>query len=73
MTSTPKARDDRRLGPEAIAGRADVIDVRTPSEFAEDHVPGAVNCPVLSDEERAIVGTLHAKLPRSRRRSSARR
>ena len=61
MTSTPKARDDRRVGPEAIVGRADVIDVRTPSEFAEDHIPGAINCPVLSDEERAIVGTLHAK------------
>ena len=61
MTATTKVRDDRRVGPEAIAAHADVIDVRTPSEFAEDHVPGAINRPVLSDEERAIVGTLHAK------------
>ncbi|HMM55166.1 MAG TPA: tRNA 2-selenouridine(34) synthase MnmH [Candidatus Desulfobacillus sp.] len=37
----------------------EIIDVRSPSEFAEDHIPGAVSCPVLSDEERARVGTLH--------------
>jgi tRNA 2-selenouridine synthase len=36
-----------------------IIDVRSPSEFAEDHVPGAFNCPVLDDAERAQVGTLH--------------
>ena len=35
-----------------------VIDVRAPSEFAEDHVPGAINLPVLSDAERARVGTI---------------
>lgn len=37
----------------------EIIDVRTPSEFAEDHIPGAINCPVLSDEERVRVGTLY--------------
>ena len=37
----------------------DIIDVRTPAEFAEDHLPGAINCPVLTDEERIIVGTLY--------------
>ena len=36
-----------------------IIDVRTPSEFAEDHIPGAINLPVLSDAERITVGTLH--------------
>ena len=36
-----------------------IIDVRTPLEFAEDHVPGAINMPVLSNEERAIVGTIY--------------
>jgi len=35
-----------------------LIDARSPSEFALDHIPGAVNCPVLDDEERRIVGTL---------------
>lgn len=38
-----------------------VIDVRAPSEFAEDHVPGAVNLPVLSDAERATVGTIYTQ------------
>jgi tRNA 2-selenouridine synthase len=37
----------------------EVIDVRTPAEYALDHVPGAVNFPVLSNEERVIVGTKH--------------
>ena len=50
-----------RVGPGAIASFADIIDVRTPAEYDEDHVPGAVNAPVLSNEERAHVGTLHAK------------
>jgi tRNA 2-selenouridine synthase len=36
-----------------------IIDVRSPSEFAEDHVPGAINLPVLDDEERARVGTIY--------------
>ncbi len=35
----------------------DIIDVRSPSEFADDHVPEAINLPVLDDEERALVGT----------------
>ncbi|HXV07321.1 MAG TPA: tRNA 2-selenouridine(34) synthase MnmH [Burkholderiales bacterium] len=39
-----------------------VIDVRTPSEFALDHIPGASSLPVLSDEERARVGTLHKQM-----------
>jgi tRNA 2-selenouridine synthase len=37
----------------------EVIDVRSPAEFALDHVPDAVNCPVLDDAERASVGTLY--------------
>lgn len=35
----------------------DIIDVRSPSEYALDHIPGAVNLPVLSDEQRADIGT----------------
>ncbi len=34
-----------------------IVDVRSESEFALDHVPGAINCPVLSDAQRAEVGT----------------
>lgn len=37
----------------------DIIDVRSPSEFAEDHIPGAINLPVLSDLQRAEVGTIY--------------
>ena len=40
----------------------EIIDVRTPAEFAEDHLPGAINCPVFSDEERVIVGTLYKQV-----------
>ncbi|WP_224815915.1 tRNA 2-selenouridine(34) synthase MnmH [Hasllibacter sp. MH4015] len=38
-----------------------VIDVRSSAEYAEDHVPGAVNMPVLSNEERATVGTIYTQ------------
>ena len=36
-----------------------IIDVRSPAEFALDHIPGAINCPVLNDAERITVGTLY--------------
>ncbi len=36
-----------------------IIDVRSPAEFAEDHLPGAINLPVLSNDERAKVGTIY--------------
>ena len=39
-----------------------VIDVRSPSEFAEDRLPGAVNWPVLDDAERAEVGTIYTQV-----------
>ncbi len=37
----------------------EVIDVRSEAEFAEDHIPGAVNCPVLDNDERTLVGTIY--------------
>ena len=39
-----------------------VIDARTPSEYALDHIPGAVSAPVLDDAERAQVGTLYKQV-----------
>ena len=39
-----------------------LLDARTPSEFAEDHLPGALSTPVLSDSERAEVGTLYKQV-----------
>ncbi len=40
------------------------IDVRSPGEFREGHIPGAYNVPLFSDEERAVVGTLYKKVSR---------
>jgi tRNA 2-selenouridine synthase len=37
----------------------EIIDVRSPAEFTQDHLPGAVNYPVLDDAERARVGTIY--------------
>lgn len=42
-------------------GHDAIIDVRSPAEFAEDHVPGAINLPVLDNEERARVGTIYVQ------------
>jgi tRNA 2-selenouridine synthase len=39
-----------------------IVDVRSPAEFALDHIPGAINCPVLNDSERILVGTTYAKV-----------
>lgn len=39
-----------------------LIDTRSPAEYREDHIPGAMNCPVLSDEEWARVGTLYKQV-----------
>ena len=43
-------------------GFDEIIDVRSPSEWAEDHIPGAINLPVLDDAERAEVGTLYTQV-----------
>ncbi|MBT9246971.1 tRNA 2-selenouridine(34) synthase MnmH [Gemmobacter fulvus] len=39
-----------------------IIDVRSPAEWAEDHIPGAINLPVLNDAERAEVGTIYKQV-----------
>lgn len=45
-----------------LAAFDEIIDVRSPSEYAEDHIPGAINCPVLDDDQRAEVGTLYKQV-----------
>ena len=50
---------------------SEIIDVRSPSEFSEDHLPGAINLPVLNDDERVTVGTLHKSHPFEARRLGA--
>ncbi|MDP1901708.1 MAG: tRNA 2-selenouridine(34) synthase MnmH [Rubrivivax sp.] len=50
---------------EALARLAEfdtVIDVRSESEFAEDHLPGAENWPSLNDEQRHLIGTEYAQV-----------
>ncbi len=41
-----------------------IIDTRSPAEYALDHIPGALNCPVLDDFEREQVGTLYKQTSR---------
>ena len=45
-----------------LADFHEIIDVRSPAEFAEDHIPGAINCPVLDDAQRIEVGTLYKQV-----------
>lgn len=45
-----------------LSNYSTVIDVRSPAEFEEDHIPGAISCPVLSNEERIRVGTLYKQV-----------
>ena len=49
------------VDPKALARFDAIIDVRSPGEFAEDHLPGAENLPVLDDVERAQVGTIYVQ------------
>ena len=60
MIDSPARRHDNKVSIERLGDFADRIDVRSPAEFAEDHVPGAESHPVLDDGERARIGTMHA-------------
>lgn len=40
----------------------DILDVRSPAEFAEDHIPGAISVPVLDNDERARIGTIYTQV-----------
>jgi tRNA 2-selenouridine synthase len=57
--------------PLSFAEFSEIIDVRSPAEFEKDHIPGAINLPVLSDEERHEVGLLNAQSPYKSRRLGA--
>ncbi|WMT40224.1 rhodanese-like domain-containing protein [Paenibacillus sp. D2_2] len=39
-----------------------MIDVRSPSEYAESTIPGSVNIPLFDDQERAEIGTLYKRV-----------
>ncbi len=61
MTNTPQILDElwSRGKPCPFS---EIIDVRSPGEYAEDHMPGAINLPVLNDGERAEVGTIYQQV-----------
>jgi tRNA 2-selenouridine synthase len=59
MMSSPETIE--LVTPASLARFDMIIDVRSPAEFEEDHVPGAVNLPVLDNEERAKVGTIYVQ------------
>jgi tRNA 2-selenouridine synthase len=61
----------RRVSVAALCAYHDRIDVRSPAEFAQDHVPAATNHPVLDDAERASIGTLYVASPFSARKRGA--
>lgn len=46
----------------AALGFDTIIDVRSPAEYEDDHIPGAINLPVLDNDERARVGTLYKQV-----------
>ena len=59
----PGARREPRGATVAELERYDVlIDARSPAEFEHDHIPGAINCPVLDDAERREIGTLYKQV-----------
>ena len=58
---SPRHSSATKIGLASLSEYAERIDVRSPAEFAIDHLPGAVNLPVLTDAERKQVGTLNAQ------------
>ncbi len=60
MSPSPHSPGSLRCGLDALGQFDEIIDVRTPAEFAEDHIPGALNAPVLDNQERAHIGTMYA-------------
>ena len=50
-----------------------VIDLRSPAEFALDHVPGATNVPLFGDAERSLIGTLYKRVSADSAFAEARR
>ena len=45
--------------PKVLKDFDEIIDVRSPAEYQEDHIPSSINLPVLNDKERALIGTIY--------------
>jgi tRNA 2-selenouridine synthase len=65
MTQVQAAADAE---PATLAGYDVIVDVRSPAEYALDHIPGAISLPVLSNAERAEVGTVYVQESRFKAR-----
>lgn len=48
----------------AVCANHPLLDVRSPGEYAQGHVPGAISFPLFSDAERAMVGTIYKQQSR---------
>lgn len=65
MTELPfhRERPDAKVSTPLALGELrafdEILDARSPAEYAEDHLPGAINVPTLDDDERALVGTVY--------------
>ena len=54
----------QKIEPEVFLEQSEqlsIIDVRSPGEFGEGHIPGAVNMPLFDNDERAVIGTLYKR------------
>jgi tRNA 2-selenouridine synthase len=56
------ARTSVAMSASVLSSFDTIVDVRSPAEFAEDHLPGAINLPVLDDAERERIGTLYKQV-----------
>lgn len=74
-TDAERGLSDNRQGSLVSLAELDrynaVIDARSPGEYALDHIPGAINLPVLDDAERAEIGTLYAQSPFTAKKAGA--
>ncbi|MER1966389.1 tRNA 2-selenouridine(34) synthase MnmH [Castellaniella sp. GW247-6E4] len=61
MSPQPPHVPSLLCGLDELARFDEIIDVRTPAEYEADHIPGAINAPVLDNDERVRVGTLYTQ------------
>ncbi len=61
MSPQPPHVPSLLCGLDELARFDEIIDVRTPAEYADDHIPGAINAPVLDNDQRAAIGTLYVQ------------
>ncbi len=60
--SRPQRRAKGVASIDELGSFSAIIDVRSPAEFADDHIPGALSCPVLDNDQRAEIGTLYKQV-----------